>query len=100
MHYLLFYDYAPDYLERRPQFRGDHLARAWAAVERGELLLAGVLAEPVDSAVFFFQTDTPAAVERFVAADPYVQNGLVTAWRVRRWETVVGDGAATPVRPG
>jgi len=100
MHYLLFYDYAPDYLERRPQFRGDHLARAWAAVERGELLLAGVLAEPVDSAVFFFQTDTPEAVERFVAADPYVQNGLVTAWRVRRWETVVGDGAATPVRPG
>jgi len=100
MHYLLFYDYAPDYLERRPQFRGDHLALAWAAVERGELILAGVLAEPVDSAVFFFQGDTPEAVERFVAADPYVRNGLVTAWRVRRWETVVGERAASPVRPG
>ncbi len=100
MHYLLFYDYAPDYLERRPQFRGDHLALAWAAVERGELILAGVLAEPVDSAVFFFQGDSPEAVERFVAADPYVRNGLVTAWRVRRWETAVGERAASPVRPG
>lgn len=99
MHYLLFYDYAPDYLERRPQFRSDHLALAWAAVERGELLLAGVLAEPVDSAVFLFQSDSPEPIERFVAADPYVQNGLVTAWRVRRWDTVVGREATNPVRP-
>lgn len=29
MHYLLFYDYAPDYLERRAQFREEHLALAW-----------------------------------------------------------------------
>ena len=100
MHYLLFYDYAPDYLERRPQFRGDHLALAWAAVERGELVLAGVLAEPVDAAVFFFQCDSAEVVERFVAEDPYVQNGLVTAWRVRRWDTVVGEAAYSPIKPG
>jgi uncharacterized protein YciI len=38
-------------------------------------------------------------VETFVAADPYVRNGLVTAWRVRPWTTVVGEGATAPVRP-
>ena len=36
--------------------------------------------------------------ERFVAADPYVREGLVVAWRVRRWDTVVGEGAANPIK--
>ena len=35
MHYLLFYETAPDYLARRPQFRAAHLALAWQAHERG-----------------------------------------------------------------
>lgn len=99
MHYLLFYDYAPDYLERRPLFRGEHLILAWRAVERGELILGGALAEPADAAVLLFQGDSPEVVERFVAADPYVRGGLVTGWRVRRWDTVVGEMATTPVRP-
>lgn len=99
MHYLLFYDVAPDYLERRAGFRDAHLALAWAAHARGELLLGGALADPVDGAVLLFQGESPAVVERFVQADPYVQSGLVTGWRVRPWTTVVGEAAATPVRP-
>jgi uncharacterized protein YciI len=100
MHYLLIYDLAPDYLEKRGQFRNEHLALAWQACERGELLLGGALADPADNAVLLFQCDSPAPAERFVAADPYVKNGLVTRWRVRPWTTVVGDGASSPVRPG
>jgi uncharacterized protein len=98
-HYLLIYDVADDYLERRAAFRAEHLALAWAAHERGELLLGGALADPVDGAVLLFTGDTPAAAEAFVAADPYVRNGLVKRWRVRPWTTVVGAGAASPVRP-
>jgi uncharacterized protein YciI len=98
MHYLLFYDYAPDYLERRGALRGEHLKLAWAAHERGELLLGGALADPADTGVLFFQGDSPDVVERFVAADPYVRDGLVVSWRVRRWDTVVGEGATSPVR--
>jgi len=30
-HFLLFYEAGPDYLERRPAFRGEHLQRAWDA---------------------------------------------------------------------
>jgi uncharacterized protein len=97
MHYLLFYDVAPDYLERRPQFRAEHLALAWQAQARGELVLAGALADPVDGAVFLFRGDSPAAAEAFARADPYVINGLVKVWRVRPWTTVVGADASTPV---
>ena len=100
MHFLLFYEYGPDYLERRKAVRSDHLALAWAAVERGELILGGALDEPEGGAVLFFQGDSAAVAERFAAADPYVQHGLVSRWRVRPWTTVVGAGAATPVRPG
>jgi uncharacterized protein len=98
MHYLLMYDLADDYLERRPEHRSAHLALAWAAVERGELLLAGAIAEPVDEALLLFQGDSPAVAEAFARADPYVRSGLVKAWRVRPWQTVVGEHAANPVR--
>ncbi len=32
MHYLLFYTYVPDILEKRPAFRGAHLGHARAVV--------------------------------------------------------------------
>jgi uncharacterized protein YciI len=94
MHYLLFYDVVPGYAEKRLPFRAAHLAHARAAVARGELVLGGALADPVDGAVLLFECDSPATIDAFVAADPYVTNGLVTAWRVREWTTVVGKGAA------
>jgi len=97
MHYLLFYDVVPDYVERRAQFRAEHLALGRAAVARGELVLGGALADPVDGAVLLFRGDSPAAAESFVAADPYVRHGLVTRWRVRPWTTVIGEGAEVPL---
>jgi len=98
MHYLLMYDLAPDYLERRGQFRAIHLAVAWQASERGDLVLGGALADPADMAVLLFKGDSPAVAERFAAEDPYVKNGLVKNWRVRPWTTVVGETASSPVR--
>jgi len=94
MHYLLFYDVVDDYVERRAAFRGPHLSHARAADERGELLLAGALADPVDGAMLLFRGSSPAMAEEFAKADPYVRNGLVTTWRVRAWTTVVGDDPA------
>jgi uncharacterized protein YciI len=97
MHYLLIYDVVPDYVERRAPLRAEHLALARAAQARGELVLGGALADPVDGAVLLFQGDSPAAAEAFAAADPYVRHGLVNRWRVRKWTTVVGDCAAVNV---
>lgn len=97
MHYLLFYDVPEDFVERRAAFRTVHLKHAWDAVERGELLLGGSFANPVDGAMLVFQGDSPRVAERFAEEDPYVTNGVVTRWRVREWTTVVGEGAAVPI---
>jgi len=99
MHYLLFYEAADDYLARRAEFRGVHLALAWNASERGELLLGGALANPVDGAVLLFKGDSPKVAEDFARTDPYVTSGLVKRWYVREWTTVAGEGAAMPIRP-
>ena len=96
MHYLLLYDVVPDYVERRSAFRIEHLALAQAAHARGELVLGGALADPVDGAVLLFRGDSPASAETFARADPYVRHGLVTRWRVRAWTTVIGDGIEPP----
>jgi len=98
MHYLLFYEVADDYLERRGTYRAEHLALAREAAERGELVLGGALTDPVDTAIMLFRGNSPAVAERFVAVDPYVKNGLVKSWRVREWTTVVGPGAEAPVK--
>ena len=96
MHFMLIYDLAPDYLERRGEYRAVHLAMARDAVARGELVLGGALTDPADTAMLLFAGDSPAAAEAFAAADPYVTAGLVTGWRVRNWHTVVGKDAAFP----
>ena len=98
-HYLLSYELADDYLERRPAFRSAHLELGWRAHERGELILGGALTEPADTAVLLFKGESPRVAEAFAEADPYVANGLVRRWRVREWMTVIGDTAANPVRP-
>ena len=99
MHYLLIYDLVPDYVERRAPLRAEHLKMAWASQDRGELVLGGILNDPIDRAVLFFTGDSPDAARRFAETDPYVLNGLVAKWEVRQWVTVAGEMAATPVRP-
>jgi uncharacterized protein YciI len=99
VHYLLMYELAPDYLARRGECRNEHLKLAWEAEQRGELVIAGALADPADTAVLLFSGDTPEVAERFAKADPYVVEGLVTSWRVRPWTTVVGKDAFNPVHP-
>src|SRR3954464_11800547 len=78
MHFLLFYTYVPDILERRPQFRGAHIRHARESVARGELVLGGALADPVDLGVLFFSAPSKDLVEAFARVDPYVTGGLVT----------------------
>jgi uncharacterized protein YciI len=94
MHHVLFYDTADDYITKRAAHRAAHLALAEQAFARGELVLAGALANPPDMALLVFRT--AGAAEAFAAKDPYVLNGVVKSWRVREWTTVIGDGAKVP----
>ena len=93
MHYLLFYDVVPDFVERREPLRSTHLAKVRTELEEGGLVLGGAFNDPVDGAVLLFKGDSPKAAMRFAESDPYVTNGLVTGWRVREWATVVGKDA-------
>jgi uncharacterized protein YciI len=90
-YYLLEYVLVDDYLARRASLRESHLALAQAAHDRGDLVLAGALAEPPDRAVLLWRTEDRSIVERFAEADPYVLKGLVTSWTVRPWTVVIGD---------
>jgi len=103
MHYLLFYEGDENWVAKRAQFRDAHLAAAWEASDRGEIILAGALKNPDDGivtgAVLLFTGDSRAVAEEFAKRDPYVVNGVVKRWYVREWLTVAGNEAATPVKP-
>jgi hypothetical protein len=95
--WLLLYDLVDDYVARRAPLREAHLALARAALDRGELRLGGAFGNEIDApspradgALLVFTAETSAAAERFVAADPYVKEGLVTRWRVLEWKVAIG----------
>lgn len=90
MYYLLLYEVVPDFIERRAPLRDEHLKLARGSHERGHLLLAGAFHDPVDGAALVFTTDDRTVPETFARSDPYVREGLVTGWKVRRWNVVIG----------
>ena len=79
-YFILTYDVVDDFPAKRTPFRAQHLRQVQDAHDRGELLMAGALAEPLDGAVLIFRVQDRAAVEGFARADPYVNNGFVTHW--------------------
>ncbi|HEY1481197.1 MAG TPA: YciI-like protein [Candidatus Acidoferrum sp.] len=89
--YALFYEVVEDFVSRRSAFREEHLRRVSEAYARGELILAGAMADPADRALLVFQTNDKHTVEKFAQEDPYVVNGLVTKWQVRPWSVVTGN---------
>ena len=95
--HLLLYHYVDDVEEARQPFRAAHLAAARASAHRGDLLLGGALAAPVDGGILLFSTGE--AAESFAEHDPYVVNGIVTEWHVREWSVVAGSLELPPVPP-
>jgi uncharacterized protein YciI len=88
-YYVLIYHVIEDYVSRRVPYREEHLRLAREAQSRGELLLGGALAEPVDKALLVFRVNDPKVIEAFVHSDPYVKNELVSRWEIRPWTVVV-----------
>lgn len=91
-YYALFYDVVADFVTRRAAYREEHLRLAREAHRRGELLLAGALADPADRALLVFRASDRSVAEEFARNDPYVARGLVTRWEVRPWAVVIGEG--------
>lgn len=89
MYWILFYDVVDDYIERRAPLRSEHLSLAESSQRLGFLVMAGAYDDPADGAALVFKADDAAVVEQFVRDDPYVREGLVTSWRIRRWNVVI-----------
>ena len=85
----LFYDYVENVVERRAPFREAHLALAREWKHDGRLVAGGALGDPPHGGLLVFEVDDAGEVERFTTADPYVANGIVTAWRVEPWNVVI-----------
>jgi uncharacterized protein YciI/heme-degrading monooxygenase HmoA len=95
-YYALLYELVDDMVTRRAPFREEHLRLAREARERGELVLGGALAEPVDRALLVFHVDDKSKAEAFARKDPYVLNGLAKKWEVLPWNVVVGNENLAP----
>src|SRR3954471_11451990 len=80
-HQLLFYDYVENIVERRGPHREEHLAYARRFKEDGQIVMAGAAGAPPHGAVFVFRGDDARVAEAYAREDPYVREGLVTAWR-------------------
>jgi uncharacterized protein len=89
MYFVLEYDVIDGFIERRAPHRAAHLDHARQATERGELRLAGALADD-GRALLLFQGPDRSVAERFAQSDPYVRAGLVRAHRVHEWTVVIG----------
>ena len=93
MHYLLFYEKAPDFAKRQPSLMDAHLEHVMKAAASGAMVLAGSLGNPDDgTALMLFEAASPRDAEEFATNDPYVTGGVIIRWTVRTWDLVVGAG--------
>jgi len=105
--YVLEYTYVPAILELRVPFREAHLALANALQQQGAMLSGGPLLSEGSAAapgkptgaLFLFHCADRSQVEAFVAADPYVANGLVPSHRITEWSVLVGSLFPPPLSP-
>jgi uncharacterized protein YciI len=84
----LFYDYVENALEARKPHREAHLALVQEYAGDGRIAMAGALGDPPHGGLLVFAGDDPSVAEQFTGDDPYVENGVVTSWRVEPWTVV------------
>ena len=89
MYYLLIYELVDNYLTARQAFRAQHFEHIKAAQARGEFILGGAF-DPAEEAGLLFKVKDKSIIENFVTTDPYVINGLVKAWHIKKWSIVIG----------
>src|SRR5438105_13289248 len=99
MHLILFYEVVDDFVAKRQPFRADHLKKAREAYDRGDLVLAGGLLDPVDSAGLLLNGSNPEVAHGFAPSDPYVAIAEVKNCYVRSWMTDLRDGASIRAMP-
>ena len=90
-YYILTYELTENYLQERGRYRAEHLGLAKEMAETGKLVLGGALDEPADKAILIFYGDNESLAYNFAKNDPYVKNGLIKKWEIRKWNAVIGS---------
>ena len=80
LRYVLFYD--SDDLSLAAEHFPPHQARFKEFMGRGVLLSLGPFTDAAGSMAIF---TTREAAEEFASGDPFVEHGVVSAWRIREW---------------
>lgn len=83
MKFVTFYEMAPDATPKLMVHFPAHRAHLDDFLARGLALAAGPLGNPPEGAMGIFHSRE--AAENFIAGDPFVQNGLVSKWRIVEW---------------
>lgn len=91
MYYALKYELSSDYLNKRVNFRAAHLSMITSLHQDGIVVLGGAFEEPNDTALIIFKAENSKIIRDFVKHDPYVINGLVKTWEIRKWKVVIGN---------
>lgn len=99
MHYLLRYSYVEGIDSLREPHRDQHLSDLWEQADAGRVVLAGAAGEPVTEGVIVWDVEDPQVIHDFAKRDAYMVAGLITSYDVVPWRTVVGQAAASPLRP-
>ncbi|HKL36829.1 MAG TPA: YciI-like protein [Salegentibacter sp.] len=89
-YYILDYTTSENYLEERGKYRKEHLNHATEYFNEGYLILGGVI-DSANEAVLVFKADSKEIAEAFAQNDPYVKNGLIKSWSVKKWNVVIGN---------
>ena len=90
MKYVLLYETAPDAMEKIPVHFPAHSERIQEFAGRGALLMIGPFGDPMGQGSMAIFTSREAA-EEFVADDPFVVNGVVSAHEIRDWDEALTD---------
>ena len=84
MKYVLFYEPAPGFKAKVTAYQSEHRLLWRKFQQKGEILMIGPFTdEPGGYLMGIFPT--AATAEAFVAADPFVQHGVVGRWTIREW---------------
>ena len=90
MKYVLYYESAPDVLEKAPAYGKAHRAHWNDFLSNGTLLMIGPFSNPGEGAMAIFTSRE--AAEAFARGDPFLLNGVVSNWVVREWvEAIVPE---------
>jgi uncharacterized protein YciI len=87
MKVLMFYEVAPDGLQKAQEHFAGHRARLDEFHARGVLLMAGPYGAPPVGALGVFTSRD--AAEEFIKGDPFVLNGVVARHTLHDWNEVL-----------